>query len=231
MLISIQMVDICQYCKQRSKATESLEFKELEKLGHSCNEITFKKGQRIIIQGAVAYNIAYLKEGLAKIHQKGPEKEQILKVTKAPSYLGLPTTLASRINQYTVTAIADSKVCFISNEIFQEFIINNGKFSYEIIVTLCKQELEYYRRSINQIQKQSSGKIADALLFFANDIYLNNNFTIPLTRNDMGDLTCTSRETVSRVLSDFAHNHLIEIDKNDIKIIDKEQLEMISKHG
>lgn len=225
------MVDICQYCKKRSKATESLEFKELEKLGHSCNEITFKKGQRIIIEGAVAYNIAYLKEGLAKIHQKGPEKEQILKVTKAPSYLGLPTSLASLTNQYTVTAISDAKVCFINREIFKEFIINNGKFSYEIIVSLCEYELDYYRRSINQLQKQSAGKIAEALLFFANDIYLSNHYTLPLTRNDMGDLTCTSRETVSRVLSDFANNHLIKIDKNDIKIIDKDQLEIISKHG
>ncbi len=225
------MVDICQYCKQRSKATESLEFKELEKLGHTCNEITFKKDQRIVVQGAVAYNIAFLKEGLVKIHQRGPEKEQILKVSKAPSYLGLPTSLASRINQYTVTAITKSKVCFINNEIFKEFILNNGKFAYEIIMDLCTQELDFYKRAINQIQKQSAGKIAEALLFFANDIYLSDNFTLPLSRNDMGDLTCSSRETVSRVLSDFAHNHIIEIDKNSIKIIDKEQLKVISKHG
>ena len=95
------MIDICQYCKSKSKATGKLDTKELEKLGHSCNQIVFQKDDCIMLQNAMSYNIVFIKEGLVKVHAKGPEKEQILRIVKSPSYLGIPTTLGAKINQYS----------------------------------------------------------------------------------------------------------------------------------
>ena len=224
-------MDICQYCKHKSKATERLKQKELKILGDSCNQVVFKKDDKIMIQGALSYNIVFVKEGLVKIHAKGPEKEQILKIVKGPSYLGIPTTIGAKINQYSATALSESSICFIDYSIFKEFIKHNGKFAYEIIVELCKGELHSYKRCINQVQKQSSGKIAEALLYFSNEIFNEQNFVLPLSRNELSDLCCSSRETVSRVLSDFSNNSIIEIKKNNIENLNKKQLEIISKIG
>jgi len=225
-------MDICHYCTEKSFATGKLGQKELEKLGHSCNQVTFQKGDQIIIQNTLSHNIVFIKEGLVKIHAKGPEKEQILKIAKGPSYLGIPTTVGAKTNEYSATAISETRVCFIDFDVFKNFIKQNGEFAYEIIIDLCKSELYSYKKCINQIQKQGPGKIAEALLYFSEKIFdQQHDFKLPLTRNELGDLTCTSRETVSRILSDFSNNKIIKVNKRDISILNKKQLEIISKIG
>lgn len=225
------MPDICRNCKNKSKAAGKLDQKELERLGHNCQRVIFQKNERIMIQNAPSYAIVFIQKGLVKVHAMGPEKEQILRIVKGPAYLGIPTTVVAKINQYSVTALSKTNVCFIGFAIFNEFVTNNSAFAYEIIVELCKSELYNYKRCINQLQKQSSGKLAEALLYFSEEIFNAKNFKLPLTRNELGDLTCNSRETISRILSDFSANKIIKIKKNFISILDKEQLERISKIG
>lgn len=225
------MKDICYYCENKSKATEKLNPLQLEKLCDSCNEAEFKKGDQIIIQNAPSHSVVFIKEGLVKVHAMGPYKEQILKIVKGPSYLGIPTTIGAEINEYSATAIANTNVCFIEFKAFRKFIKQNGQFAYEIITELCEHEIHIYNKYLNQVQKQGPGKIAEALLFFSEKIFENQTFDLPLTRNELGDLTCTTRETISRILSDFSKNNIIEIDKNKISILNKKQLESISKTG
>ncbi len=222
---------ICQYCNKKSFATKKLDQIELEKLGNNCNQVTFLKGDRIMIQDALSHNIVFIEGGLVKIHASGPEKEQILKIVKGPSYLGIPTVIGSKTNKFSATAISKTTACFIDFEVFKDFIIQNGEFAYEIIIDLCKNELFSYKKCINQAQKQGPGKIAEALLYFSEIIFENSSFNLPLTRYELGNLTCTSRETVSRILSDFSNNKIIEVNSKKISILNKEQLEIISKKG
>ena len=175
--------------------------------------------------------LSMLKDGLIKVHAMGPEKEQILDVIKGPSYIGIPTTVGAKTNHYSATAISDTTVCFISFDVFKEFVTQNGEFAYEIIVELSKNELRSYKKCINQVQKHSAGKIAEALLHFSKVIFNKDKFIIPLTRNELGDLTCSTRETVSRILSDFSNNKIIKLNKNNITILDKNKLEIISQKG
>jgi len=225
------MMDICFYCNTKSKATEKLDPEELQKLGNNCNEAVFEKGDKIIIQNSLSYNIVYVKEGLVKVHTMGPDKDQILKIIKAPSYLGIPTTFGARINEYSATAISKTKVCFIEFGVFKSLIEQNGQFALEIITDSCEREIQSYKKYVNQVQKQGPGKVAEALLFFSEKIFESQNFVLPLTRIELGDLTCTSRETISRILSDFSKNNIININRSNVTILNKRQLEIISKTG
>jgi len=150
---------------------------------------------------------------------------------KAPSYLGIPTTFGDKINQFSATAVEDSTVCFIDSSLFRNFIYTNGKFAYEIIVELCKNELMDYQRYANQAQKQIPGRVAETLLCFSEKIFEKTNFTLPLTRGEMGDLIGTSRESVSRMLTDLSNEKVIEINGNEISIINKDLLAQISEKG
>jgi len=132
---------------------------------------------------------------------------------------------------FSATAISETKVCFIGFDIFKEFVLQNGEFAYEIIIELSKNELFNIKKCINQIQKQGPGKIAEALLYFSEEIFDNEVFDLPLTRNELGDLTCTSRETTSRILTDFSQNGIIKVNKKKISILNKKKLEKISETG
>ena len=221
----------CRLCGFKSPAAELLSVNELATLELNCAQITFKKGEVIFREGTLATNIAYLKSGLVKIHIKGPTGDKILRLTKAPSYLGLPTTFGDKVNNYSATALVESTICFISLDTFRDFIFKNGSFAYEIILDLCRHELSDYQRYTNMSQKQLPGRLAEILLCISHEVFKSNKFELPLNNNELSDFISTSRESVSRLLSEFNKEGIISLNKKELTILKEDILEKISLKG
>ena len=225
------MSNDCRNCPFKTIATAKLSECSLDQLTANHLELKLKKGDSIIKQGTYSTNVIFLRTGLAKIHIAGPYTEQIVKMVKAPSYLGLPTTFGSKINQYSVTAVSEAEVCFIDLEVFQNILDENKEFTREIIQEFCKNELESFHRCANRTQKLIRGNMADALLDFSDKIYKSDTFVIPLTQTEFANLVDTSRESVSRVLAEFDKDGIIKINGREICIINKKSLINISEKG
>jgi CRP/FNR family transcriptional regulator len=225
------MENDCKLCAIKSKAASKLSAEEIEKLSFSCALVKFRKGDSLIRQGTFSTNVAYLRSGLAKIHIAGPYHEQIVRIVKAPSYLGLPTTFGDKINQYSVTVIETAEVCFIDINTFRYLLKVNHDFSYEIMLELCRNELEVFYRCANRTQKQMRGKIADVLIELSERIYSSDMFNIPLNQEDLGNLVDSSRESVSRVLTEFENDGIIRLSGKKVEIINKKSLLLISANG
>ncbi len=222
----------CQTCKFRSFAVSVLEDDQMCLLGDNCTEVHFKKGDIIFKQDSFSLNVGYLKTGLVKLHMRGlGGKEQIIKISKSPTYLGIPTTIGDKINQYSATAIEESSVCFISLEVFKELILKNQQFAYEIILNMCKNELTHFRSCLHKTQKNARGLVADTILNFANNIYQSSSFSLPLTRNEIADLINSSRELVSRILSEFHNDKIIKLNGKEVSILNLDLLIKISENG
>ncbi len=222
--------DICKECGLKSAATKVLNENELIELSNNCAEASFKPGETIFMQGALSSNIIYLKSGLIKVHLKGPKDEQIIRITKAPAYLGMPISFNEKINYYSASALEPTSVCFIDNTVFKNFIYDNGEFAYQIIIDLCKNEFAFFQKCVNRTQKNINGRIADALLYFI-EIYKKNEFTLPLSRQEFGNYTDTTRESVSRILTGLHNDQIIKVTGKKIKIINEKMLQIISKNG
>ena len=221
----------CSTCLLKSKAVENLADKELDFLGQNCVEVTFERGEILFKQDALSSNIIYIQEGLVKIIITGPQRKQILKLKKAPCYLGVPTTMGDKTNHYSAVALEPTTVCFIDLGVFKSLLRLNTEFSYEIIVELCKNELDQFHRCVTLVQNQIFGRLATNLLYMADAIYHSNEFDLPLSRNEIADLICTSRETVSRLLSELDQEGIIEIRGKHVRLIDIKKLNDISKKG
>ncbi len=221
----------CLTCDIKSAAVGHLDESQLRILGENCAEASFKKGEVIIKQDSLSSNIIYLKDGLVKTSMEWNHKNQILNIIKAPAYLGIPTTLVDKVNHYSVSALEDSIACFIDINTFKMLIDRNGKFAYEIIIHLCKNELLQYRRCVYRSQKHIPGLVADTLLFFSSEIYMDETFRLPIDRGEFGDLIGTTRETVSRMLKEFQEDHLIEMKGKVVTLVNPDRLIMISMHG
>lgn len=113
----------------------------------------------------------------------------------------------------------------------QLLLKENEQFSYEIILELCKNELDSFHRCANRTQKQTRGNVADVLLEFANHIFESDTFVLPISQSEIGNLIDTSRESVSRMLSEFDKDELIKVTGKQIEIINKKSLELISQKG
>ncbi len=204
---------------------------EIDKLSVNCALVSFRKGEALIRQGTFSTNVAYLRKGLVKIHIAGPYYEQIVRIVKAPSYMALPTTFGDKINQYSVTVLEDSEVCFIDVGTFRYLLAKNPDFSYEIMIELCRNELENFYRCANRTQKQIRGKIADMLLEMSDHIYQSNTFSLPVNQEEIGNLIDSSRESVSRIMNEFEKDGILSISGRKITLLNKGSLTMISAKG
>ncbi len=217
----------CSTCIIKSSAAKALSPEQLNELGNNCVQIDFKKGDVIFKEGTFSVNITYLREGVVKLHTEG-KASQILKITKGPKYLGIPTTFEEKINHYSATALEDSHICFIHTNIFKSFIEENKKFAYEIIVELCNSELELFQKCVNRTKNNVYGRLAHALLFFQEKIYESNSFHLPLSREELGNFINITRESVSRVLTELDTDKIIKIKGKQIEILNADALRKLS---
>ncbi len=225
------MKNTCESCFLKSDAAYKLKDDEIEYLSLNSALVSFSKGDSIIRQGTFSTNVAYLRSGLVKIHIAGPYYEQIVRMVKAPSFLALPTTFGDKINQYSVTVIETSEVCFIDIGTFRKMLGKNPDFSYEILLELCRNELDMYYRCANRTQKQIRGKISDMLIEMSEEIYKSITFRLPVSQEEIGNMIDSSRESVSRILAEFVRDGIIRIKGRKIELLKKETLKMISSKG
>lgn len=222
---------ICKFCNLKSTAARNLDDEEMNTLNSNCAEAHFKTGDIIVKQDSLSTNVVYIKSGLVKIHIKGPIRERIMKIIKAPAYLCLPSTFGDKINHFSATALLETTVCFIDVSVFKQFIYENGDFAFQIILDMSKSELQNIHNCLNNAQKQNIGRVADAILFFAHEIFSSNTFILPVSRQELADLTGITRESASRILTDFHNEKIIEIDSRKMTILNESLLKQISEKG
>lgn len=58
-----------------------------------------------------------------------------------------------------------------------------------------------------------------------------DEFELPISRSELGNLVDTSRESVSRVLTEFARDGIIHIEGKKISVLNKKSLKLISENG
>jgi CRP-like cAMP-binding protein len=221
----------CEHCNSKCIAGQMPQ-SILDNLKKHISRVNFKKGDFIFKEGELSQKVAFLKCGIVKLHMHGPVKEKILRIVKAPTYIGLPTSISNNINNFSATAIIDTSVCFIDTEQFREFIYNNGKIAFQIMIEMSENELMDYQRYTNQSQKQIPGMIAETILCLSDRIFNEENrFIFPLSQSELADLVGTSRESVSRILSDFSQNKIITFNGKELNILKREMLEEISAKG
>jgi CRP/FNR family transcriptional regulator len=163
---------------------------------------------------------------------RGPNgKDEILKITKAPAYIGVPSAMGGRIHNYSSTALESTSVCFIDLHVFNDLILTNSFFSRELIVSLSRDLLEHFTKCVNKTQKQLHGSLAELILYLSDRIYESDSFTLSLTRADLGAIIGTTRETVTRILHEYTENKLISIQRKEINILNREMLKRISDAG
>lgn len=221
----------CKFCDIKSQAALKLNECQLDVLGNTSSQVLFGPGEIIIKQDVPTSSVAYVKSGLVKIHIKGPIREKIINIVKAPAYLCLHSTFGDNVNHFSSTAIEKTSVCFIDRTTINNFIHENGDFAYQIIQDMAKGELKNFHNLINNAQKQNMGRVADALLFFAEEIYGSNSFTLPVSRQEMADLTGITRESTSRILTNFNNEKILSIEGRKITILNAPLLKQISING
>jgi CRP-like cAMP-binding protein len=203
---------------------------EKSELINNKTDLEFKAGEIIIKRGVVANSVLYVNEGLVKLEFVNDNKVSTLGIVQPHSFIGIICCFAFKKNDFTATALENSKISFIDMNVFQTFIKNNGTFALALIKHMSGIANGLFHRITRLRQKNIDGALSIFLLDFA-AIYKSSKFTLPVGRKEFAQMLGYSKESVINTLSKFNKENIIIVDDRKIEILDKKMLEQIGIHG
>ncbi|MBI9068803.1 MAG: Crp/Fnr family transcriptional regulator [Salinivirgaceae bacterium] len=209
----------------------SLTNDQIEKIKANQVNLNYNKGEIICKQGGFASHIIFLSEGLVKIYKEHNEKNLILQIVKPGELIGLSSLYNKGVFNYSAATIDRSKVYSINADIIKYLIKNNADFSEKIITLLNLNTTQYFERLISLTQKQLHGRIADAILHLAREIYQKDSFNMLLSRRDLAEFCGMSTESAIRILKEFHNDKIVNIEGKKLDIISYSLLERLSEVG
>ncbi len=222
----------CIECEFRSAIFQNLTPKEFGFMCKKKREQGFQKGEIIINEGNPIKEFLYLKSGLVKLFQHDKSNgERIIRIAKPYDFVSLLTVFSDKKYHFSIAAIEKSTVCYINLESIRTLIQNNGTLGLQIMDKMSRNSDMIIQNNIEINKRNLRGRIAYILTFFAKEIYKKNEFELPVTRKEIGQLINMSTENVIRIFSEFRKDKIIRINGKSIDILNSELLEKISELG
>jgi CRP/FNR family transcriptional regulator, polysaccharide utilization system transcription regulator len=211
----------------------SLQFiseKEFERIEKTSVNLKFKKGEVILKQGNQTTHIAFLQTGIVKFNfENDQDKNTILTLVAAPKILGGANLFYKDKNFFSIIAVEDCNVILIDANILLELLTNNGKFAVALFQVASDMFKNAIVNFISLANKQKEGRIADIILYLAENVYHGNSFHLSLTRKELAEFACCSPENVIMTLSKWQSEKIISMSGKHMEIIKIDRLKHISK--
>jgi len=228
----VNLISSCEICTHGWKNFKLLTKEELVLVNENRYEATFKPGEILIKQGSPTSNALFLSSGLAKIYIEGQNGKNFILSIALPGRLILgPGAYVDSRHTYTVAAISTVQACFINFEIFRQIVRVNGAFAESLLEDISAKSLGTLTRMVNLSQKKMHGRLADALLYFSDVVFKNDEYEMILSRQELGEMTNMAKECVVRILKELEDSGVIYSDSSKIKILDRDRLVQISVKG
>jgi len=228
----INLINDCESCTRGWKNFEHLTKNELQMINSNRYEATFKPGEIMIKQGPPTSNALFLANGMAKMYIEGSTGKNFIIGIALPGMLVMgPGAYVNSRHTYSVSAITTVQACFIGFDIFKQLVRENGEFAEGMLEDLGLKSLQSHTRMVNLSQKRMSGRVADALLYFSDEVFRSNEYEMVFSRQELGEMTSMAKECVVRILKEFEDSGVVYSDSSKIKILDKERLLQISEKG
>jgi CRP/FNR family transcriptional regulator, polysaccharide utilization system transcription regulator len=227
-----KLINSCESCTHGWKNFQHLTSNELKMVNENRYEATFKPGEIMIKQGSPTSNALFLATGMAKMYVEGSQGKNFIIGIGLPGRLIIgPGAYVNSRHTYSVSAISTVQACFISFDIFKQLVKENGNFAEGMLEDISEKSLQSLISMVNLSQKRMSGRVADALLYFSDEIFSSDDFDMILSRQELGEMTSMAKECVVRILKEFENSGIVYSDSSKVKIIDKAKLIEISEKG
>jgi len=195
-------------------------------------EVQFKTGENIAKQGTKLTHIVNLTSGFVKIFIEGIYGRNLLLSLIGPySIIGGPGLYTDGKFHFSITALEQTSVCFINAEHFKQVLDINKTFAAAFFKHLNGKQMMLFDKLVSLTQKQMHGKLADALLYLSEKIYMSADFELSINRQDLADMTAMSKDSAIRILKEFEKDGIILCKGRRISIPDVEALKEISYKG
>lgn len=212
-----------------------LDSAQREEISANVRIVDFKKNDIIYSEGEIPEELMCLAKGKVKIFKHGVGgRSQIIRMIRPVQYFGYRAYFANEPYVTSASSFESSVVILIPMRLIEKMLLTNTGLAMFFISELATDLGIADERVVNLTQKHIRGRLAESLLFLLENYGLEEDgatISIYLSREDLANLSNMTTSNAIRTLSAFVDEHIIALDGRKIKIIDKNQLQKISKIG
>lgn len=181
----------------------------------------FKKNQVIYYEGDKGNGLYLVISGKVKSIKLAEDGRELMTgIYSADDYLGINAMLSNEEYADTATALEDSILCLIPKEQLEQLLNLYPEIAREFIKLLANDIREKEEQLLQMAYNSVRKKMAGALL----RLQRQDGMDFKVAREDLAAMAAMATETVSRTLSDFKEEGLIEKKGSTITILDLARL-------
>ncbi|WP_299153655.1 Crp/Fnr family transcriptional regulator [uncultured Tateyamaria sp.] len=194
----------------------------------------YGEGVAIFDEGAEAERFFMLLDGYVRVVRITPTGEQVTAFhIPAGQLLGIAKAIGKDIYPATAVTATDSIVLSWPNRLWDSFVAEYEGFSTETYKTVGNRVGELNDRIVEMATQQVEQRVANAVLRLINQtgrkVEGGIEIDFPITRQDLSELTATTLHTVSRLLSGWEKQGLVQSRRKRITVLSPHALVVLSQ--
>lgn len=223
----------CQACKSRANGHFcQLSAPALKDFDDVRSTTTYPEGAVLFLEKQEPRGVFVLCAGEVKLSiSSSGGKTLILRIAKPGEVLGLMATISGVPYEVTAETIRPCQVAYIRRDDFLRFVEKHSEACQGVI----RQMTSLYQGACSQLRTvglsaSAPEKLARLLLDWSADseeTEEGRKVRLPLTHEEIAALIGTTRETVTRTLSEFKNNHFVARHGSNLMISDRRALEAL----
>ena len=229
----LNILDNCIACPVREEHLFcNLPMGALQKLNEIKSTAVYPKAAVLFIEGQQPRGVFVLCTGKVKLSTSSSEgKTLITKISEGGDVLGLNAIISNHPYEVTAEMIEPGQANFIPRDALLRFLRENG----EVAVRVAEQLSRNYYTAYEEIRtlgltSSPAEKFAKLLLSWCppkGDGNGQPQIRLTLTHEEIAEMIGTTRETVSRLFSDFKRKQLLQLKGSTLIVRNKAALEKL----
>ncbi|MGH9880695.1 MAG: Crp/Fnr family transcriptional regulator [Pyrinomonadaceae bacterium] len=194
----------------------------------------YPRGSVLFVEGHRPRGVYVLCEGRAKVSISSSEgKTLVLRIAQPGDLLGLHSALTGLPYDATVATLENCRIDFVSRSDFTKLLDRSKTARVTLPEVLSRQLSDVIERARSLLLSQSAAeKLAKLLLKWCDElgkptsqgIHLNHG----LTQEEIAQVICASRETVSRLLAELKRKQIVRLNGTAIFVRNRAALELVA---
>jgi CRP/FNR family transcriptional regulator, cyclic AMP receptor protein len=229
----LNILDNCLTCPVREEHLFcNLSPPALQKLNEIKSTAVYPKSAVLFIEGQQPRGVFVLCNGKAKLSTSSTEgKTLITKISQPGDVLGLNAVISNHPYEVTAEMIEPGQANFIPREALLQFLKQYGEVALRVAEQLSRNYYTAYEeiRTLG-LTTSPAEKFAKLLLSWYPEKAQGNGqaqVKLTLTHEEIAEMIGTTRETVSRLFSDFKKKQLLQVKGSTLVLRNKDGLEKL----
>ena len=202
-------------------------------LGKHCKDSSAHRGEVIARRGAQLPGVFLVTSGTVKLSLRSAEgEERVLRIVATGETFGEPTALLGRPCLYDAIALSEAEVLSIPAAAVFGLLLRDARFARRLVLALAERSFTILSELEAATTQRGAQRLAGYLESLPERAGANGLHTVelPVSKTIVAARLGMKKETLSRLLHQFAADGIIGVRRREIAILDRRRLAAAAHH-